>query len=948
MSRTESLAGNVDRDPRLPAWGPYSKRYAGVSHVADRERGTRFDLTIVPGYFRGDLLIPDGLRPSGFHPWEAAPGLSHYTYRYELEWKDQVYCDVSFTARGEHSRLISCEWVNNTEYAQRVVSHAVTSLDFARIGSHREWLRTVSIQKPEGVIWVDALDYAEIRLGGGRDDRGLAADGMLLGEKRAHEAVGGSALTGIGQNPGEAAIYSVDLPASLRGAVLRLRYRLPAGVIAELAVEGPRSGKLHCVGEGAMRTVDIELGHLEQGPQRITLRLSGVPVSGLEIDGFLIGEREEVEQAGTVPDALATDVDVTPDPSGGFVLKPQALDRSYGLAWAGGGLSAREFRGEDLDLLLRGAKYDWNGVPGPSGAAAASGGSAGRFTDIVPAPMTLPARSSRTIHGLICEGTPEEVAEQLAEFGRTSSRQLQRFAEDGRGEVFDPRPSVRVTSGREKLLGSQRRMAATVLTNVVYPIYMRRQYVRHFAPGRWWDSLYTWDSGMIGLGLTEVDPASAEDCLGAYLTGPGDPHSAFLHHGTTVPTQQYLAAELLSRQGRGRFAHWYPGLREQYRFLAGEHPESRTRMPTGLLNPFAYFYNSGGWDDYPAQAATHRRGLAESVCPMVTTSHVIRVAKLLLLATAEVADTPDVSEAEAERPLSMPSGVGGVTWPEALQDDVAGYAEDIARMSSAVQQCWDPDAGYFGYARHTSDGTFAGLLRDDDGVNLNMGLDGVYPLVAGACAPSHIEALLEKLFDPDHLWTDIGLSTVDRSAPYFDLNGYWNGQVWVAHQWFLFKAMLDLGRAELAQRIADSVLKVWAAESERTYNTWEHFSIATGRGNGWHQFGGLSAPVLKLFAAYHRSGRITTGFDTRVLHSSSDEAGTRMRAELLSLPAATGEASAVVALAPGYRYEAFIDGEPVDVDEPEEGVVHLTWPSPCTTEGPLAVTRCLLEVRPIR
>lgn len=946
MTRTEPFG--YAHDLGLPAWGPYSKRYAGISHVADQERGARFDLTVVPGYFRGDLVVPDGLRPSRFHPWEAAPGLSHYTYRYELEWKDQVYCDVSFTALGASTRLISCEWVNTTEYTQRVVSHMVTSLDFASIGSHREWLRTVNLRRPPGVIWVDALDYEEIHLGRARADGGLAADGMLLGEVRAHGTVGGSVLAGVGQDRDDAAVYSMVLPKVLRDAVLRLRYRLPVGVTAELVLEGPRSIRLGCRGEGAMRTVDIDLGRVDQGSQRIAVGLSGAALSGLEIDGFMIGEREDVRQTTAVSTSLATDIEVTPGPGGGFVLDPQALDRTYGVAWAGEELSVREFQGEDLDLLLRGAKYDWNGVPSPSERAEGIGESAGRFTSIVPRPMTLPAHSRRTSHGLVCEGALHEVADQLAEFGGTSSRELQQLLDDGRRATFAPSSPAKVTGERQKLLDSQRRMAATVLTNVVYPIYMRRQYIRHFAPGRWWDSLYTWDSGMIGLGLTEIDPASAEDCLEAYLTGPGDLHSAFIHHGTTVPTQQYLAAELLARGGRKRFAHWYPGLREQYRFLAGEHPESQTRMPTGLLNPFAYFYNSGGWDDYPAQVATHRRCLAESVSPMVTTSHVIRVAKLLLLATAEPTEGTSGPSGYARGALPGLSAMGGVTWPETVREDVAGYAEDIERMSSAVQQCWDPEAGYFGYARHTSEGAFAGILRDDDGVNLNMGLDGVYPLVAGVCAPSHIESLLEKLYSPDHLWTDIGFSTVDRSAPYFTRDGYWNGQVWVAHQWFLFKAMLDLGRAELAGRIAEAVLEVWAAETQRTYNTWEHFSIATGRGNGWHQFGGLSAPVLKLFAAYHRTGTLTTGFDTRILHSSGDDAGTWATADMLSLPSATGTASAVLALAPGLRYEAFVDGEPVRLEEPEEGTVHITWSASRKAEHPLAVARRFLQVSPIR
>ena len=139
-------------------------------------------------------------------------------------------------------------------------------------------------------------------------------------------------------------------------------------------------------------------------------------------------------------------------------------------------------------------------------------------------------------------------------------------------------------------------MAATLLTNVVYPVYTRRRYIRHNTPGRWWDCLYTWDSGMIGLGLTELDQGRALDCLRAYLTPPGDPDAAFIHHGSLVPTQHALFHELWNRtQSRELLASCYPGLRPYYRFLAGKLGSSTTRTPrSGLLKGWDYFYNSGG------------------------------------------------------------------------------------------------------------------------------------------------------------------------------------------------------------------------------------------------------------------------------------------------------------------------------------------------------------------
>ncbi len=86
---SDSLAHS--HDLRLPDWGPYTKKYIGVSHMPERTRGLRFDLSVFPGYYRRQVLVPNAKWESGYHPWEAAPDLSYYSYRYELEWKDQVY-----------------------------------------------------------------------------------------------------------------------------------------------------------------------------------------------------------------------------------------------------------------------------------------------------------------------------------------------------------------------------------------------------------------------------------------------------------------------------------------------------------------------------------------------------------------------------------------------------------------------------------------------------------------------------------------------------------------------------------------------------------------------------------------------------------------------------------------------------------------------------------------
>src|SRR3954465_2295122 len=110
-------------DLNLPAWGPYTRRYIGVSHIADARRGLRFDLSVFPGFYRRKVDVPNVMWESDYHPWEAAPDLSYFSHRHELQWRDEVYCDIAFARLGEQARLFRCACVNNTDAPQNLVLH---------------------------------------------------------------------------------------------------------------------------------------------------------------------------------------------------------------------------------------------------------------------------------------------------------------------------------------------------------------------------------------------------------------------------------------------------------------------------------------------------------------------------------------------------------------------------------------------------------------------------------------------------------------------------------------------------------------------------------------------------------------------------------------------------------------------------------------------------------
>ena len=55
----------------LPEFGPYTKRYSGISHVPAANKGFRFDLAVFPGLYRRRVDVPNVRFESGFHPWRA-------------------------------------------------------------------------------------------------------------------------------------------------------------------------------------------------------------------------------------------------------------------------------------------------------------------------------------------------------------------------------------------------------------------------------------------------------------------------------------------------------------------------------------------------------------------------------------------------------------------------------------------------------------------------------------------------------------------------------------------------------------------------------------------------------------------------------------------------------------------------------------------------------------
>lgn len=814
-------------DLRLAQWGPYTKKYAGISHLAQASRGLRFDLSVFPGFYRRKLEVPNVRWEGNWYPWHANGSLASYTYRHMLEWKDQVYTDVTFHQVDDQGGRITIQAVNNTDHHQSLALHFTASLHFPQIRGHGEELIKGQVLLPEGAFWLDALSFSSLSYATRRPTFGLAYDGWREGEIRAHHFVDGTALAkGFGQEAGDRAVYHFELASGLAKPICLVRCRLARGKSSsfQLAINSQMQ-EIQLTGTGQLESYAFQLGALPAGKTVLDWQArGGKPDDGgqtqLELDGFVLVE--EKDQAAVHFTSLANEcvprirTDLAPQ---SLFLQYPGLDQAYGLAWDNSRYEVREIFHSELDDFLR---HNAN----EHVAKKLYGDQKGHFSNVFLRPLSLGPRSQMTIQAAVFSGSEKELAQRLGQFQAEKSRPPAETASWPASPAGAP-----YTFGRDRL-------AATLLTNVVYPVYTKGGYIRHHTPGRWWDSLYTWDSGFIGLGLLELDLERAIDNLNAYLTNPGDWQAAFIHHGSMVPVQLYLWLELWNRTRSEELAQrFYQSLRQYYLYFAGYSEHSSTRpFASNLLQTWAYFYNSGGWDDYPAQVAVHRRQLAGRTSPVITTAHAIRIAKILRLTARQL---------------------GG----RELAADQAMYTEHIASFSAALESVWDEESGYYGYAVHNDAGQLDHLLCDEEGNFLNQGLDGLCPLLAGVVLPQCAAGMLAKIKSKDHLWTPIGLSVVDQSAPYYSHAGYWNGAVWMPHQWFVWKFLLDLGEADFAWQLARTALELWQKETGLTYCCFEHFIIESGRGAGWHQFSGLSSPVLNWFAAYFTPGTVNLGLD---------------------------------------------------------------------------------------
>lgn len=879
-----------DNKIKMPLWGPYSKKYMGISRIIESlaDVGARYDFSVHPTLWNSSTPVPNVTVPSSYHLWNCKSDYTYFSYRYELMWKDMVYADVSFSKINDEAYLMRCEFFNNTELSQNCILNIFASLEFP-------YPTYCKVNTPEKCVLKTANDYVSYDYAVSRpwDDenpdgmfKGMFADkdfylGKGLGDRCENYHVHYLNLKPFGCEKGDKVSYEMNA-AGFEKPVIAVRYKTVTDGNAEFDMNGEKVIFPH--------SDELSITYL---PYKDSFTFESLGTAGIELDFLAVIEEEDKDKLYTekqvfpyVPEIKTEDLGCGHRTS----LTYDGIEKPFCILTGNKNTRERKLNSGCLeDALinrLSNGDHTYDDLPETfSGSFKRKHSDDGFFHNTLIKSIFIEPHTSHTEYAVLSMG----------EFEALSNDEYKQIYQAAKASS----PVNNYNEAGKKYTLSTEILKSTLLTNVVYPVYRHGENVIHHTPGKRWDSFYTWDSGFIGMGLLEFSLKLCQYALDMYLCDDTNKDFAFLLHGSLVPTQFAEYLELLKRTNdKESLAFLYDKAKLYYEFLRGRnHGSTFAKFNNGLLTAYDYWYSHCGMDDYPAQVEMMARKTEKYTCPCLTTAQVIRAGKIMKM----VADS-----------------LG-------RYDDIKVYDEDIAYSTKALNElAWDEESGYFGYTLYDDNGNITDIMRTADGENFNKGMDGIYPLVAGAVTGERKKRLIDHIKNPNEMWSRAGISAVDMSASYYFDDGYWNGNVWMSHQWYVWKTMLDNGEADFAFEIANRALDMWKEETDFTYNTYECFGIATRRGGWFHNFGGLSAPICIWANCYYKPQTVTSGFDLWTDYQKTTDNSAEISFKYYG---ENEKYTMIVTLSDNAEYTAFLDGKEVEFFERNKGSLEFTFDS---------------------
>ena len=312
----------------IPLWGPYSKKYMGISRIMKESAvpGARFDLVIHPTYANSNVPAPNVTIPSEYHPWDCDSNGKYYRYRYELLWKDQLYADVDFFEIEEETWGIRVSFHNNTDKNQNCLINYFAAEEYPKSRVYTKKVPEKSdawnavdyenLEFGKAVPWehlnLDAMKKGEIPVDGFTDDNGLGMSYYALFMRYL-------GLKAFGGNQGDKVSYQVKLKESYQDAVLAIRYRtlqdegdltqkldIHSGDEMEL-IAGNVNALLEYI-RGIMLKISDNSEHLNGSSQKIAQNLAAAEVNITDVSATMEEMSAAMEETNASLEQISTSV----------------------------------------------------------------------------------------------------------------------------------------------------------------------------------------------------------------------------------------------------------------------------------------------------------------------------------------------------------------------------------------------------------------------------------------------------------------------------------------------------------------------------------------------------------------------------------------------------------------------------------------------------------------
>ncbi len=919
---------NKNYDLSLPEWGPYSPRYAGGGLVVDKEKGYLMEFPVAVGYINYPPSCIKVYPPTpsiNITAWAANEEMDYWVWRFTMDDINRKLCLakyalIEFVPVDKHSMVVCASFYKE-------ISGGVGRFTFDLLCGQFPLKPKIAINKGKDDLWVKASEYCEIYsqyrnyLDGRKPMVFTYEPSTYL---RYEGATNGEALYLNYKDKG--VVYYFRLPHTLGDAYLVFRYATfwadetqhfdieldNQKITVPLPVKGTFSPGSSF---DDWLTATHYLGKLTEGRHRLKITVNTTlpkRPAHILLDGFAITRSLPPKDFFSLikePEGTLKVIKDVQANSMSLINKRLETDQIFTLLGKGGMISLRDIKGDDITEALTKMGPYWY-VHGTY-----PGQGIGRWLDLNISDISVIPFEKKTVYAVVIRGNDHagnvRTAKKILSHAEEIVKKRRDHYQDTKYKVTNKHYQTAMEHNVSVSL-----MAAT------FPNIRKGKYVKFYAPLSVDRNFCFWDVGALALGLTEYSPKLALEAAATYFTDENE-ESLAIEHGSYTPTPVYAVWEAYIKTGDIEILKFfYPRIKRLYGLLSGNHPNSFfDPHKLNLVNAYHYEYESASCDDYPVSGActpplNHdfefhpwRRNLylpknpvkftrgiqwpSDDVGCAGLTSHVIRLAKILRLFAFFL-----------------------------------GYKEDQTFFDSQIKRffitmnkyMWDDKTGYFGWTK----GKNYQMIRDKNGFNFNMGIDGVMPLITKECTLDQVRKMLYNLKSPRHLWTRWGVTNVDKSAPYYIDDGYWNGSVWMPHQWFLWKAILDYDPA-FAKKIARTAVELWFREHERFLSPFEYFKHGEGCIGDFSSI--CNAYVLKFFAAYYQHGNVVAGYDT-VIHKVRYHPNKDALSITISAPFGPERGGLVAVLSPSKEYR--IGSKIVRSDE--TGAISLMIKTPPTPE----------------